>query len=129
MPQDASAGRRIVGGQRASEPIPWHVNVYLSSSWRSKFNSPHEKAREVLAHASKIFLDDSLDIKILLKPHYIELDQDHPLTAPGIRTWQKNIPSQYLRTGTLHMLLTDGNGPVVVNSIFIQSSICDKNNR
>ena len=36
-----------------------NVNVYLSSSWRSELSNTHVKAQEVLAYASKIFVDDS----------------------------------------------------------------------
>jgi len=104
-----------------------NVNVYLSSSWRSELSNAHVKAQEVLAHASQIFLDDSLERKILLYPNFIELDQNHTPSAGGMKNWSESIPSQYLKIGTLHMLLTHNGQTTLGLSRF--NTICDKNNR
>merc|ERR1712062_649093 len=106
-----------------------NVNVYLSSSWRSELSNAHVKAQEVLARASQIFLDDSLDRKILLYPHFIALDQNHIPTAPGLKNWRDSIPREYLKTGTLHMLFTANTTSTGSLGISLHNSICSETNR
>jgi len=105
-----------------------NVNVYLSSSWRGELSKAFVKAQDVLAHASQIFVDDSLERKILLYPYFIELDQDHTLTPTGLENWRESIPREYLKTGTLHMLFTANTTSTGSSGISYLNSICGKNN-
>jgi len=107
-----------------------NVNVYLSSSWRSELSDAHKEAEEVLRHASLIFKHPSLDKKIKLQPSYIDLYQDHPISPKGLESFSESIPSQYLKIGTLHMLLTNSSQPTHTNTGLSRiSSICGNNNR
>jgi len=105
-----------------------NVNVYLSSSWRSELSNAHVKALEVLAHASQIFLDDSLDRKILLYPHFIALDQNHIVDRAGLQSWSESIPREYLKTGTLHMLFTASSANTGRTGVSLLTSICGTRN-
>ena len=86
-----------------------------------------EKAREVVVHASKIFLDTSLDTKIRLIPILIDFEGDHKASPSGLKEWSSSIPEKYLKRGTIHVLLTYGlHGGLGVAKI---PSVCDSNNR
>ena len=58
-----------------------NLNVYLSTSWRSGLSRSAEKAREVVVHASEMFLSRSLDTKIRLIPMFIDFDGDHVVST------------------------------------------------
>ena len=95
------------------------INVYLSTVWRSNLQGrSDEVAKEVVALASQILQDNSLQTKIILKPNYITYKQDHD----DLDDWMNNVPIQYLKKGTAQMLLTYSNSNTV--GIAMAASIC-----
>jgi len=104
-----------------------NLNVYLSSSWRSGLSRWAEKAREVVIHASEMFMGRSLDTKIRLIPMFINFDGDHMVSGSGLDEWKSSVPERYLKKGTVHLLLTyELNGSI---GIAYMPSVCDSNNR
>ena len=106
-----------------------NLNVYLSSSWRSELSRSAEKAREVVVHASEIFMSRTLDTKIRLIPMFINFDGDHKTSPSGLKEWMSSIPERYLKKGTIHVLMTYEYELRGALGVAMRSTVCGSNNR
>ena len=102
------------------------LNVYLSLSWRRDIEE-NNSAKELVFHAKKIFLHESLDTKIIIGPNYIDIDEDFEPNISGHDHWTQAIPAKYEEFGTVHMLLTTKRGGL--NGIARINSVCKNPNR
>jgi len=97
------------------------VIIHVSTSWMNKRGM--SKAREVVRHAKRMLLDDSLKSKFELKPTYIKENQDYYPNRQQLIRFMNSIPSRDFKRGTLHALLTD-NKPSGTAGIAWVRSVC-----
>jgi len=97
------------------------VIIHVSTSWMNKRGM--SKAREVVSHAKRMLLDDSLKSKFELKPTYIKENQDYYPNGQQLERFMYSIPSRDFKRGTLHALLTD-NKPSGTTGIAWVRSVC-----